>query len=382
MIAKRFCPICSNDTITKLQKIEMDLMSEIKLPKVYDVVCCERCGFCYADTSASKEDYDFYYKNCNVYSNMPKAVNENETKFYYFREIISRYLNKESLLLNIGIGDGIFEVQASENGYKNVIGIDPSKSSVKKLEKHGIQAYEGSIYDSSYKQSLNNKVEAVFLFDVLEHLLNLNEAINKLTEIVENNTKLFITVPNCGELNKNSTLIPNNFNQEHINYFSRQSLKNLMRKFGFEEIYFHASIDEIYSVYNYNINQIDDKIIKDECTSDAMKIYFESQIQNSVKRNQLISSLKAKREPLIVWGIGAYTMNLLSTTELSECDIKCFVDNNPLKSGTKLNHLCVKLPSEVEFDDAYTILVCSMLNSKEIEKQIKSLKLKNKLIIL
>lgn len=382
MIADRFCPICSNDTVMKLQKIEMDLMNEIKLPKTYNVVCCERCGFCYADTSASKEDYDLYYKNCNVYSNMPKAVDENETKFYYLKDIISKYLNNESLLLNIGIGDGIFEIQASENGYRNVVGIDPSQSSVDKLDKCGMKAYEGSIYDSSYKEYLNNKVDAVFLFDVLEHLLNLDEAISKLTEVVENNTKLFITVPNCGEIDKNSTLIPNNFNQEHINYFSRQSLKNLMRKFGFEEIYFQASIYEMYSVYNYNINSIYDKIIKDEYTKNAMNAYFEKQIQNNMKRNRLISCLKLKREPLIVWGIGAYTMNLLATTELAECDIKYFVDNNPLKSGTKLNDFYVKLPNELEFNNDYTILVCSMLNSKEIEKQIKNLKLKNKLVIL
>lgn len=86
----------------------MKLIDEVKLPESYDVVCCEKCGFIYADTNATKEQYDLYYMNNNVYSDMPKSITEIDGKFYYFKDIIESCLNKQSLLLNIGIGDGIF----------------------------------------------------------------------------------------------------------------------------------------------------------------------------------------------------------------------------------------------------------------------------------
>lgn len=253
MKSKRNCPICNGNNVISLHKVKMKLIDNIKLPETYYVVCCDKCGFCYADTSAIKEDYDLYYMNNNIYSDSPKSINKDTCKFNYFKDIIKLYLSKESVLVNIGIGDGNFEFQTAKNGYKNIVGIDPSPSSVKKLITNGIKAYEGSIYDSSYKRNITNKIDAIFLFDVLEHLLDLNEAFNKLLNVIEHNTKVFISVPNCGEIEKNKTPIPNNFNQEHINYFSKYSLGNLLSKYGFKEVYCNTTEEEIYSVYIYMI---------------------------------------------------------------------------------------------------------------------------------
>ena len=32
------------------------------------------CGFCYADTSATAEDYDYYYENINFYAQKPETL--------------------------------------------------------------------------------------------------------------------------------------------------------------------------------------------------------------------------------------------------------------------------------------------------------------------
>ena len=58
---KRICPICKNKYGNKLKELHMMLPNEYGLPDAYDVVCCTKCGFVFADTSACQEDYNKYY---------------------------------------------------------------------------------------------------------------------------------------------------------------------------------------------------------------------------------------------------------------------------------------------------------------------------------
>ena len=64
----RKCPACGNTQKSIIRKIQMELPAELHLPTQYNVVSCDRCGLCYADTSARLEDYDHYYMTHNSYS--------------------------------------------------------------------------------------------------------------------------------------------------------------------------------------------------------------------------------------------------------------------------------------------------------------------------
>ncbi len=107
----------------------MILPEGISLPKAYDIVSCPLCGFCYADTAATKDDYDNYYTSYNNYSGIGEGKSF-EKLFSAIMEMISPYLQTCDNILDIGFGNGAFLLHLSSSVYKNLTGFDPSQNSV------------------------------------------------------------------------------------------------------------------------------------------------------------------------------------------------------------------------------------------------------------
>lgn len=105
--ANRKCPICDNKYVKIMQNIEMVIDAKYSLPSNYDVVCCDNCGFVYADTEATSDDYDIYYSKYNTYSDGADAL-ENNHRIDMMEEILQKYFTKDNLLLDIGSGGGRF----------------------------------------------------------------------------------------------------------------------------------------------------------------------------------------------------------------------------------------------------------------------------------
>ena len=63
--ALRPCPICENVEAGLLHTQKFILPEGHPLSAGYDVVCCRECGFVYADTSVTQEQYDLLFKAPN-----------------------------------------------------------------------------------------------------------------------------------------------------------------------------------------------------------------------------------------------------------------------------------------------------------------------------
>lgn len=79
----------------------------------------------------------------------------------------------------------------------------------------------------------------------------------------------------------------------------------------------------------------------------------------------------------MIWGIGSYVIQLYETSLLKKCNIIAYVDNNPLKIGTTFGGKKVIAPSEL-YQLEGSIVIYSMLNTVDIEEQIKSMGLPHK----
>lgn len=387
--AIRRCPICNHDSVQRIKSVSLDIPDSFALPSDYDIVICRKCGFSYADTSARMEDYDRYYSQCNTYSHTP---NTTFSIYNLLKEAFEQHIKKGMTLLDIGVGNGIFDEELDKGGYK-IIGIDPSASSISKLQSKGIEGYIGSIYDPAI-ENLRNKCDVVFLVSVLEHLLDPGFAISRIKDYLNKEGRIFIVVPDYSKISNNSTPLVNNFNQEHINYFSKISLDNLMALQGFENIfqksiltenngYKEAEIIVGYSIKN-NCGR-SKRFVKDEITGGAIDTYIDVELQNERKRKGIIDELRMSQNPIIIWGTGAFTMHLFATTNLKMCNIKGYVDNNPSKIGQEFgqgkNKFTIMSPDQIGTDN-YLILINSMLYSKNIEEQIINLGLTNRYLSL
>lgn len=375
-MGNRVCPICDGDRSEFLREINMKVPKEYHLPERYNVVSCVNCGLVYADTSATEEDYDWFYSNCNFYGDDSK--DDNKYRYEITKDFLEEYVNLDSRMLNFGAGNGRFEVALKENGYFNIVGTDPSLESVNRLKNAGIKAYVRNIYsDVSYDEI--EKYDCVFLFEVAEHLLHPQKGIQSVKKMLKKNGVFIISVPDYSQIEDDRSSIPNYFNLEHINYFSEQSLDNLMGKFGMKRVEQKRDGIDLIHVY-INCDELFE-ITKDTLTKNSIQKYFQDKGSKEKEVEQIIERINIEQREIVIWGTGSYVMSLIAKTNLLKCNIKGFVDNNKIKQGREMYGYTIYAPDFL-LDKNYIVLICSMLNSEEIRTQLESMHTKNEIVVL
>lgn len=372
----RSCPICGKTDTKVIRRIDMKIPEDYHLPQNYDVVVCESCGFVYADTSASMEDYDWDYTHCNFYGDDSK--DDNTYRYEMVQEFLEQYCRKDSVMLDIGTGNGKFEVALQKNGYTNMVGMDPSGESVDRLHKNGIEAYTGSIYSEVLPEE-ENKYDCIFLFEVAEHLLCPGKGIQNVRKLLKEAGYFIVSVPDYSQIAEDTSDIPNYFNLEHINYFSEISLDNLMRIHGMRRVaQKRVGIDLIHC---YQCINVEEQLLVDEITEIAVQTYFSAKQGKEERVRKIITELKEQQKEIVIWGTGSYLMNLIATTDLLECKIQGFVDNNKIKHGREMYGYTIYPPNYL-LDKNDTVLICSMLNGQEIKRQLDEMNTENEIVVL
>ena len=384
----RNCPVCGGRKGEAIKRIYMTLPEGTILPEQYDIVSCTECGFCYADTSAKKEDYDAYYTLYNSYSGKEESQEAIISQTPVL-EFIKTNLELKSCILDIGFGNGMLLRNLRELGYQNLFGLDPSEDSVRNLENYGIECAQGTIYDCVSR--LENSFDAVVMTAVLEHLLEPREAIEQVFTYLKDGGYFILSVPDYSMCYTVQFSIPNQFNQEHINYFSEDSLLNLFQGSRLmlsdlveikDTVPASSEFLRIFAVQKCAEidKQAPDAMKKDTRTKGAIERYLVQQEDHQRKNEQIIADLCAKQTPLVIWGTGSMVMQLLVATDLAKCNILTFVDGNYLKVGTSINGIKVQSPAIIRDYPEAAVLVCAMKFGQEIQRTIEELGLNNQVL--
>lgn len=372
----RKCPICGGEHARSLRKIHMEIPEDYHLPNAYAVACCDACGMVYADTSATMEDYDWYYTHCNFYGDDSK--DDNTYRYEVVKDFLERYCGIESRLVDIGAGNGRFERALRDHGYQHVIGLDPSSESVDRLVRQGIEAQIGSIY-SEVSPDEQHTFDCVFLFEVAEHLLCPGIGVEHVRKLLKKDGYFIVSVPDYSQIAQDQSEIANYFNLEHINYFSQFSLDNLMCMHGMRRVDQKRIGCDLIHCYQYT--EESEPLQKDLVTSVAVETFFAAKQKKEQYTRDVIAKLKEQKKRIVIWGTGSYVMSLIAETELLDCEICGFVDNNKLKQGRQMYGYTIYEPEYVLGRDV-TILICSMLYADAITSQIRAMGADHEIIVL
>lgn len=250
---------------------------------------CNQCGFVFSNPRMSKESASIFYNSDTyrlLYSDdksftddgktftkemlykstleklrqhqpsLPKKPNFQEYYEKLYFDFINNEINNYETVLDIGTGKGEKLIDFGFIG-KKVEGIEPSKTYNKVHLELGLNSRVGLLED------INKQYDLVLLTHVFEHLTNLDEVVNKLSNITKR--YLFIEVPGH-VVNLQSIQNAHNyyFSLNTINYFI---LKN---KFKLIKIDYARNNEFIFALYektkknskydfNYNLEK---KIIK------------------------------------------------------------------------------------------------------------------------
>lgn len=367
----------------------MKVPEDFPITGKYDVVCCSKCGFIYADINDTQRSYNKYYADYNMYSSVSKIKKEIYEKASNQKvDFLEKFICKTDKVIDIGCGGGDLLKGLRKKGYRNLYGIDPSLKSVEILQSEGIAGSVGNLFDE-VPEKLKGKFDMVCCTAVLEHIYDLKGAVEKLSGYIKPESgKLFIDVPAIEGFAKYKANLSNNFNHEHINYFSLQSLDNLLGNknlrriskesesfylFETEKITSELEIRGVYQFHEKNYN-----IVKDIQSVKAVKKYFEYIEEENGKRKELLKQVISRRKEIIIWGTGAFTQWILQNIPEIQNVVTCFIDNNIEKQGTRL---CGKTIYSADYlihrvitqGNSPLVLICSMQNSKEIAEQIEEM---------
>jgi SAM-dependent methyltransferase len=387
----RHCPVCQCKYGEILHTQKFALSENILLPKEYDVVSCNKCGFIYADTSASQNDYDKFYIDQSKYEDTKTGsgggLNDydkkrlSETATY----ISSICKNKDASIIDIGCANGGLLQELKQLAYKNIIGYDPSKKCTDFVNSIGIKCINGSLFDIPDK--IKEKFDIVILSHVMEHVRDIEYAMQILVSLLRDGGKLYIEVPDAGKYHEFYKSPYYYFDIEHINHFDKFSLKNLGTVNNLNTLFIKCkSIPVCENEFYPAIFAVYSKIplIYSTDAKNAIKKHISISASEIQKENLLIKPLVKSQEPVMIFGIGSFTQRLLATTDLSKCNIKCFLDNDKTKQNRTYcyKNIVKKIEDpQILKDFDGMVVICSALFSKEIEKEVLELNPKLKRIV-
>lgn len=119
---------------------------------------------------------------------------------------LTRFLQKNDYVLNVGLGGGIFERYALAKGAK-VISIDPDCASLQSHEFDGYNPIAGRLETLPFADC---SFDVVVVSEVLEHLSQdvFNQALNEIRRVLVKGGRLIGTVPCEENLSENIVICP------------------------------------------------------------------------------------------------------------------------------------------------------------------------------
>lgn len=215
------------------------------------------------DHLVSNEPFDLLYNSdYEMLETFPKPLNKNISKYYQSNNYIShtdaktsitdkmyqwvkRYMlqkkrhfiasfKTQKTILDIGCGTGDFLQVCEKKGWK-ISGVEPEKRALEKA-KSKVESPK-NIYASIENLPIQ-KYDIITLWHVLEHVPNVKEYIQKLSNLLLDDGKLIIAVPNFKSYDAKyykqfwaAYDVP-----RHLWHFSKKSIKLLFQEKGFEII--------------------------------------------------------------------------------------------------------------------------------------------------
>jgi len=393
MISKkllRICPICGNGIGEILYTQKFSFPTENHLPKHYDVICCNTCGFVFADSSATQKEYDIYYEQLSKYENEATASGTGISSYdaerlnQTAREIKKFLPNKSAKILDVGAANGGLLLALRKLGYNSLTGMDPSPTCIHKMQSQGLKAVIGGIFS---EVQINERFDCIVLSHVLEHLYDVRGGIKNLMSLLKDGGILYIEVPDAALYSQYFIVPFYYFDCEHINHFDESSIRNLLGLFGGTAL--EAQSKEILVSKNHSYPTLgvfykkNDRAASSPILDFTVKQSVLKHIQQSLATEQgkEFEKLEKNAMPIIIFGAGQYTQRLLADTNLKRCNIIAFVDNDSKKQGLKLENIKIE-SKEILRDFNGSVVIASAMHSQEILEEIRAMNVQNSVIII
>ena len=250
--------------------------------------------------------------------------------------------DKKDLIIEIASNDGTFLRPLVENGYSNVLGIDPAKNIAQQANQQGIPTLP-EFWDSSIAEKLltnRGPAKVIFARNVLPHVSELLDIVQGIRNLLYKDGVGIIEFHDAGKIQ--AELHYDSIYHEHLCYFSIASITCLLSQFDL--IPFHIEQSPISGgswVIFFNKKkqgpslELERAIASEEKNRVNQLSTWQSFANSSIKHKQdtleILDSINGK--VVVGFGSSARSQTYLNYCEINNSQITAIVDNNPLKQG-------------------------------------------------
>ena len=195
-----------------------------------DLHFCQECGLTQLVDPVPPDMFYTNYLTLSAWKYQPHI--------YRLLDLIEKFpgIKKTSKIVEIGCNDGIFCKALIDRGYQEVIGIEPALDAQEAARQRGIEVVGGYFTTERAKQVVEQygQCQLVVTRQVLEHISNLKAFQEALQIILAPDGYILIEVPNFG---CNLTNLDYGLWEEHVNYFTLETLENFLVTAGIKLIH-------------------------------------------------------------------------------------------------------------------------------------------------
>ncbi len=211
----------------------------------FRIVQCMGCGLVYTNDIPTLEALREIYSREYFISAVSKELGYDDyaaTREEIKRTFLKRLKMLENLrrkkpkgwALDVGCAMGFFVETARENGWR-AEGIDISSYCVEHGNSQGLKLYESTLQDY---EAQDGSFDLITMWDYIEHSPDPRRDLAKAFQLLKKNGLLAVTAPDISSLP--ARVFKENWmgfkQREHLFYFSRNILKDMLRQIGFEVV--------------------------------------------------------------------------------------------------------------------------------------------------
>src|SRR5665213_2880669 len=235
MIVYDSCPNCGDKNIHLILTAKDHTVSE----EEFEIWECENCTQRFTQNIPEEDKIGPYYQSQNYISHSDTSTGLINTIYHKVRKhtlvqkrkLVEKATGKKTgSILDVGAGTAAFLNNMQQAGW-NSTGIEPDESARQKaLELYGLD-----LKNAEYLYLLSPKsFDAITLWHVLEHVHDLHKYVEQLKNLLADDGKLFIAVPNytSGDEKIYQEFWAAYDVPRHLYHFSPESMKILLTSHG------------------------------------------------------------------------------------------------------------------------------------------------------